>query len=57
MRRFVQLVMMAALVAAIWFFFQNYEIEGLDQVTVRRKTPTPSAVPHWPVVPATVVTG
>ena len=44
MRRFVQLVMIAALVAGIWFFFQNYEIEGLDQVTVRRKTPTTSAV-------------
>ena len=37
MRRLLQLVFMAALVAAVWFFFQNYEIEGLDQVTIRRK--------------------
>ena len=45
MRRLFKLAVMAALVAGVWFFFQNYEIEGLDQITIRRKTPTASAVP------------
>lgn len=38
MRKFVLLLVLAAAVGGCWLFFQNYEIRGLDQLSVARRS-------------------
>jgi len=42
------MVILAAVAAGGWYFRQNYELEGLDQITLRRKG-AESAEPIQPV--------
>jgi len=59
MRRLFQMAVMVALVAGVYFFFQHFEIVGLDQVSVRRKTlsATPVSIASGGLAPAVDLVG